>query len=366
MAFKDIFNKIKEENQKLKQKQNINIEEDRPDKFVFSKKIKDSSFEANINLDNLDKNKNTKNFYEIKKNDTLKSVAKLFYNDEKKWIMVHLANQDKIKNPLKLIENTKIYIPNEGEFDNFYPEYDNEHNYIIQEGDNIKTISEKIFGNSKFYKKLIDWNFFKKPEDIYPSKVVYGLKYKSYDYQINNINKKYFNLNEDNKTILTKFLIILSKKYNLSPCPILVISNLEDNFLKSENVNIDSEYWGILQVSEKKYLNYFPNIAFSIEENINFALENIRKIKSEAKNWPKTIVNYFLLEGIGKGKPEIQQNKAKEALLIMEQLLIKMDNMNIRELEKKFPDLNNENNINFSLLYKELLDYSNFIKDKYF
>jgi len=366
MTFKEIFNKIKEENKKSKEENVIdNINNNSPDKLLFNKKIKESLFESNIKFEIFNE-KETKNFYTVKKGDSLKSISKLFYDNENKWIMLHLANYDKIKNPLNLQENIKIYIPKEGEFNNYYSEYDNEYNYIVQENDDIKKISEKIFGTGKLYKKLIDWNFFKKPDDIYPSKVLYGLKYKSYYYQIDNINKNYFDIKDNYKSILIKFIIRLCKKYNLSPLPVLLISNVEDEFLKSENVNITSDYWGILQLSEKKYSNYFPNVVFSIEENINLGLRFIREIKSQAKNWPRTIIDYFLIEGIGIGKPEYQKDKVKKALVLIENLLKKMDNMNIKELEKKYPDLNDKNNISFDFLRKEIIDYAKFIELKYF
>ena len=51
--------------------------------------------------------------YRIKKDDTLRKIARQFYGDERKWKLIYEYNKDIIKNPDLIFPCVKIRIPKE-------------------------------------------------------------------------------------------------------------------------------------------------------------------------------------------------------------------------------------------------------------
>lgn len=378
MSLRKIFKSVKEDHIKSKDKadkSNIFLDKnDNADNVKIHKNsqrgigIKDDFFPENIES----QNQNLKS-YKVEKGDTLKSISKKLFGSEKYWMGFHLKNIHKIPNPLRLIEGMILEIPLGEELHSKYNITSKSGNYIIQDKDNIKSISTKIFGSDKNVKKIIDWGFLKFTKDIYPSKEIIGLKYLDLDRQIKNLQIKYnLNPNLDYKNSIIEVILKISKNENTSPLIPLLISNLDNHWFEIQtnkdifnNDDISFNLGSPLSLDVEMYNNYFPRLSMDIEYNIIFGIKKIKELRVKNKNWPKAIVAYFMSIPPGIGKPEEQKIKVQEAVKIIDSILLKMNNKELSSvLIKKTESINNEY-ISFDLLKKELIEYKNTYTKKY-
>lgn len=374
MPLKKIIKTVKENHNKLKEKteqeklikEKYKIQEEKFDDLnikTSSKKgidLKSDLFSENIEI----KPERIKT-YKVQKGDTLKSISKEIFNTEKKWISLHIKNIHKIPNPYRLIESMILDIPYDDEVKNFYDKTSNDGNYIIQEKDDIKIISKKIFGTETLVKKLIDWNYLRFTKDIYPSKEIKDLKYLDLKRQIQFLSKKYsIDINLSYKQFIIELIINISDKNDVPALVSLLVSNQDYHiFLLQENNDLldkisPEKCLGYpMNLDSNIYLNEFPRLCMDIEYNIIFGTKKLKELRVINKNWPKAIVSYFMSQALGVGKPEEQKLKVKEVIKIIDSLLEKMNDKTFSSMLKNKTEFQNNKYITFDLLHKELLEY---------
>ncbi|MFN8578490.1 MAG: LysM peptidoglycan-binding domain-containing protein [Candidatus Sericytochromatia bacterium] len=374
MPLKKIIKTVKENHNKLKEKteqeklikEKYKIQEEKFDDLnikTSSKKgidLKSDLFSENIEI----KPERIKT-YKVQKGDTLKSISKEIFNTEKKWISLHIKNIHKIPNPYRLIESMILDIPYDDEVNNFYDKTSNDGNYIIQEKDDIKIISKKIFGTETLVKKLIDWNYLRFTKDIYPSKEIKDLKYLDLKRQIQFLSKKYsIDINLSYKQFIIELIINISDKNDVPALVSLLVSNQDYHiFLLQENNDLldkisPEKCLGYpMNLDSNIYLNEFPRLCMDIEYNIIFGTKKLKELRVINKNWPKAIVSYFMSQALGVGKPEEQKLKVKEVIKIIDSLLEKMNDKTFSSMLKNKTEFQNNKYITFDLLHKELLEY---------
>ncbi len=388
MVFKKIIGKVKDKHNQLKEK----IEQERKSSFKTnnviltdpnidglriddsSKKGIDVKNDLFIEKINSSQSINLKN-YKIEKDDTLKLISKKIYHDDSKWIMIHRANIKKIPNPSKLIVGMIIDLPHDGKTENFYPINSKTQNYIVQPEDNINLISEKIFGHRAFAKKIIRWNYVKFTKDIYAGKEIIDLKYQGLEHQLielaNKYNIKYKNILIEQKEITLNSIACISRENKIPPVVMMCISNI-GNYWQNIQLDqaIDFKYcenmpWQPMMIDDQLYNNLFPKAAMNIEFNIISTAQILSELKKVQKNWPKSIVSFYLESALGIGKPEEQVIKTKIAIKNIERIINQMDNKDFCNSVRAKIISTDAHDISFELLYNELIMYKEFISNKY-
>ncbi len=314
--------------------------------------------------------------YRVEKGDTLKSIAEKIYGDNSRWIMIHRTNILKIPNPYNLAPGMFLKIPEENETENNYPLKSKDSNYIIQPEDTIDTISENVFGTKTLAKKLGEWGFIKNPKDIYPGKELAGLKYLDFQNQLlklaqkNNINVNEKDIFSQQKEILLTEIANISRMYHIPPVVMMCLSFTDNHWMsfqgfKTENENMPDKNWPPMQINDLIYSSAFPEVAMNIEKNIHLSANILKKLRESQKTWPKAIAAYILDSPLGIGKPDEQKRKVQNSIVFLEEIIVKMENKEFEnEVGKKLKTAD-ENDISFSLLYKELIKHRDYIKEKY-
>lgn len=384
MSFKKLIKTVKENHSKFKEKSDkdkLSIDKNK----VRENKLDDVSIHKNskkgIELKDglfIDKDKDNLKperikTYKVMKNDTLRSISKDIFGNEKKWISIHLKNIHKIPNPYKLIESMILDIPYDNEVNNFYDISSKTGNYIVQDKDDIKKISEKIFGTEKLAKKLIEWNFFKFTKDIYPGKEIKGLKYLDLIRQMNFLLKKYNLKNNLSYSDFIIELIVIISDYESIPAlvPLLIADFKSHLFLIQEdkelikNIDLEINISAPMNLNPTIYTEHFPRLSMDIEYNLIYGIKKLKELRITHKNWPKAIVSYFMDSPLGLGRPEEQKIKTKEMIKIIDLILDKMNDKSLNTLIKRKVAFQNDRYINFDLLQRELLDYKNNSIKKY-
>lgn len=369
MPFKKLIKTVKDNHNKLKEKAEQEKQNDPKSKLVNVDDLtihKSSKKGMGLKTDLfIDKAQNLKQekvkTYKVEQDDTLKLISEKLFGNKNQWIMLHLKNIDKIPNPYKLLTGMILEIPYDNEVNNYYEIKSKNGNYIIQDKDDIKVISTKIFGSDKFAKRIIDWNFLKFTKDIYPGKEIKGLKFQDLKRQIKFISNKYNLKNNDNyHDFITNLIIEISVYKNIPAIVPLLVSDLDFHWFQIHENNtqsLDNNLWQPMNLDEKLYNHDFPRLAMDIEFNTIYGIDKLKELRIKHKNWPKAIVSYFMASPPGVGKPEEQKLKTMELIKIIDSILEKMNNKKLALQLKKKTEFQNKEHITFDLLYRELVDY---------
>ncbi|MBD5552384.1 MAG: BspA family leucine-rich repeat surface protein [Lachnospiraceae bacterium] len=116
--------------------------------------------------------------YTVVSGDTLWKIAKKFYGDGSFWQKIYMDNMSIIRDPNKIYvgQVLTIYLSKgDGSIITSPDAVDVESGYyIVKKGDTLWTISKKVYGNGKNWKKVYDANRdkIKKPEQIYAGQIL--------------------------------------------------------------------------------------------------------------------------------------------------------------------------------------------------
>jgi nucleoid-associated protein YgaU len=112
--------------------------------------------------------------YVVKAGDTLWDLAKEFYGNGQKWRMILDANKDKLAegDPLKV--KMVLNIPRDTEQPaettvetkpTIPPEYQGKDIHVVEPGDSLYTIAEKVYGNSSLWRYILEANKERMPDE---------------------------------------------------------------------------------------------------------------------------------------------------------------------------------------------------------
>jgi hypothetical protein len=250
-----------------------------------------------------------------------------------------------------------------------YPPISKNGNYIIQPGDTPEIIAAKVFGSEKMAGKLLEWGFIKSKRDLAAGREIAGLKYTSPEEQLNALAKK-FKINTRGDLLIFGIIAAASRTGRVPPLISLLACSTDKYQEKGSPDDIGFlpgkiNYWQPMQINDRIYPEAFPNAALNIEFNINQAISILAKLKKSNKNWPRTISAYFTGSVPGKGLPEEQKIIAKEVLAVLEALINKMADSHFKSLVRGMFKPEDENDISFEILFRELEEFYRVIGEKY-
>ena len=94
--------------------------------------------------------------YTVKEGDTLRSIARLIYDDEARWPLLYYANKDIIDSPEDIAPGMKIYVLSK----DTRLTYD----YVVLEKDTLSKIALKFYSDKSKVDIIAEYNHLKDPD----------------------------------------------------------------------------------------------------------------------------------------------------------------------------------------------------------
>jgi nucleoid-associated protein YgaU len=100
--------------------------------------------------------------YVVRRNDTLRTIAREFYKDERRWRAIYDANREVIgRNPDLIYPNQRLIIPSAapiGGKPNPSQPSQGQRTYVVRSGDTLSTIALRYYGNGNLWPLVYEAN----------------------------------------------------------------------------------------------------------------------------------------------------------------------------------------------------------------
>jgi len=108
----------------------------------------------------------------VKRGETLTEIALHEYHDEAAWKLIYAANRDRMSNPSDVRAGMKLELPPPGTApaDVATSPSPIPSTYTVRNGENLRTIAHKVYGNPAYWKLILDANqaSLPDPDDLRP------------------------------------------------------------------------------------------------------------------------------------------------------------------------------------------------------